>query len=126
MGGAGIFDDAALTTTFPTTFYGGNSTPVELTLTADQVVLTDFELPTGTSELNPVRIGPGTANGTFTRLAEIPLPLGPALHLADVIERRECRITKLQSREREELVVSQLEPFALAARTFRLHVGTPS
>jgi hypothetical protein len=99
MGGAGIFDDAVLTTRFPTTFYGGNETPVELTLEDDHIVLADFELPSGTSNLNPVRVGPGAPNATFTRLAEFPLTLrvgvtqwvaiaGPGLDLADAASLR--------------------------------------
>jgi hypothetical protein len=79
MGGAGVFDDAALTLDFPTTFYGTDSMPIEVTVAAGAVVLADLELPAGTSELNPVRIGPGTADGGFTRLAEFPLSLSPGV-----------------------------------------------
>src|SRR5262249_51868803 len=73
MGGAGIYDGAELTTDFPTTFYGGNDAPVELRLDPGHVVLADFDVPAGVSTLNPVRIGPGAAEGAFARLAEFPL-----------------------------------------------------
>lgn len=75
MGGAGIYDAADLTTNFPTTFYGGNTTAIELTLEADQIVRADFDLPAGTSTLNPVRVGPALPDGAFSRLAEFPLTL---------------------------------------------------
>lgn len=75
MGGGGIFDAAELTVNFATAFYGGNGTPVELTLTADQIVLADFDLAAGTSALNPVRVGPALPSGAFSRLAEFPLTL---------------------------------------------------
>jgi hypothetical protein len=73
MGGAGIFDGAVLTTDFRTTFYGGNHTPVVLTLTEGHSVLANFELASGSPTLNPVRIGPGTPSGGFERLAEFAL-----------------------------------------------------
>jgi hypothetical protein len=73
MSGGGIYDGAALTTSFSTVFYGGNDTPVELTVDPGHVVLADFDLASDTPALNPVRVGPGAADGTFRRLAETPL-----------------------------------------------------
>jgi hypothetical protein len=77
MGGAGIYENAELTTDFATTFYGGSDAPITVTVAPAATVLVDLDLAPGAAALNPVRIGPGTADGSFERLAEIPLDLQP-------------------------------------------------
>lgn len=61
LNGAGIYDNAALTTGFPTRFLGGNAAPQVVQLSRDTPVAeASFLLTAGASAVNPTLIGPAS------------------------------------------------------------------
>jgi len=86
LSGGGIYNNATLTTNFPTTFFGGNDAPTVLSLAAGSTLQADFALPAGGNAVNPILIGttvnPENGVSAFSGPAPVVAGTGPVVVVA--------------------------------------------